>query len=79
MEFGSELAHKHKLRNLTFRLGDLESLPIPDRTVDVAFFSQSLHHAGHPLKAVAEAARILKPGGRIAILDLQRHQFEEAP
>jgi ubiquinone/menaquinone biosynthesis C-methylase UbiE len=78
VEFGAALARKHKLKNLKFRAGDLESLPIPDATVDLAFFSQSLHHAQHPEKAVAEAARILKPGGRIAILDLQRHQFEEA-
>jgi ArsR family transcriptional regulator len=78
VEFASQLARKHKLRNLEFRVGDLESLPIPDGEVDLAFFSQSLHHAQHPDKAVAEAARILKPGGRIAILDLQRHQFEEA-
>ena len=78
VEFGSQLARKHKLKNLKFRMGDLESLPIADAEVDLAFFSQSLHHAQHPDKAVAEAARILKPGGRIAILDLQRHQFEEA-
>ena len=78
VEFASQLARKHKLKNLKFRVGDLEALPIGDSEVDLAFFSQSLHHAAHPDKAVAEAARILKPGGRIAILDLQRHQFEEA-
>ena len=78
VEFGTQLARKHKLKNLKFRMGDLESLPVADNEVDLAFFSQSLHHAQHPEKAVAEAARILKPGGRIAILDLQRHQFEEA-
>lgn len=78
VEFGCQMALKHNLLNLKFRLGDLESLPIEDGKVDLAFFSQSLHHAQHPDIAVAEAARILKPGGRIAILDLQRHQFEEA-
>jgi ubiquinone/menaquinone biosynthesis C-methylase UbiE len=46
--------------------------------VDLAFFSQSLHHAQHPHRAVSEAWRILKPGGRIAVIDLLRHQFEEA-
>ena len=78
LQVGAELADKHGLNNLEFRLGDMESLPIENETVDVAFFSQALHHAVHPANAVAEAWRILKPGGRIVILDLTRHQFEQA-
>jgi ubiquinone/menaquinone biosynthesis C-methylase UbiE len=46
--------------------------------VDLAFLSQALHHAVHPERAIGEAWRILKPGGRITILDLNRHHFEEA-
>jgi ArsR family transcriptional regulator len=78
VEFGRQLARTHGLRNLEFRVGDLEAVPLDKSAVDLAFFSQSLHHAIHPEKAVEEAFRIVKPGGRIVILDLLRHQFEEA-
>lgn len=78
VEYGSELARSHNVANLEYRLGDLESLPIADTEVDVAIFSQSLHHAQHPANAMTEAHRILKPGGRVIILDLLKHHFEEA-
>lgn len=78
VEFGAGLARKHGLENLDYRLGDMEQLPIEDESVDVAFFSQSLHHAPHPERALGEAYRILRPGGRIAVLDLLKHHFEEA-
>ena len=76
--FGSDLARKHGIRNLEYRAGDLEDVPIRSASVDLAFLSQALHHAVHPEKAVAEAWRILKRGGRIAVLDLNRHHCEEA-
>jgi len=78
VEFGSELAKTHGIRNLEYRLGELEDVPIRSGTVDLAFLSQALHHARHPERAMTEAWRILKPGGRILILDLNRHHFEEA-
>jgi ubiquinone/menaquinone biosynthesis C-methylase UbiE/DNA-binding HxlR family transcriptional regulator len=76
--YGTELARRQGVSTIEYRLGDLEEVPIDSATVDLAFFSQSLHHAQHPERAVAEARRILKPGGRIAVLDLLRHRFEEA-
>jgi ubiquinone/menaquinone biosynthesis C-methylase UbiE/biotin operon repressor len=78
VEFGSELARTHGIANLEYRLGDIEAPPLEDGSVDLAFFSQALHHAQHPERAIAEAWRILRPGGRIVVLDLLRHQFEEA-
>ncbi|HKE21878.1 MAG TPA: metalloregulator ArsR/SmtB family transcription factor [Bryobacteraceae bacterium] len=78
VDFGASLAQKHGIGNLEYRLGDLEDVPIRSGTVDLAFLSQALHHAPHPERALSEAWRILKPGGKIAILDLNRHHFEEA-
>jgi ubiquinone/menaquinone biosynthesis C-methylase UbiE/DNA-binding MarR family transcriptional regulator len=78
VEYGRELARKHGVKNLEYRKGDIEDVPLRDGTVDLAFFSQALHHAAHPERAVAEAWRILKPGGRIVVLDLLRHNYEEA-
>jgi ArsR family transcriptional regulator len=78
IEVGREQAARHGVTNVEFRLGDMENLPIDAGAVEIAFFSQSLHHALHPACALEEAARILVPGGRIVILDLARHRFEEA-
>jgi ArsR family transcriptional regulator len=78
VEFGAALARDHGFANLEYRLGDIESPPIAPRSVDLALFSQALHHANNPARALAAAHRILKPGGRIAILDLLAHQFEQA-
>jgi ubiquinone/menaquinone biosynthesis C-methylase UbiE len=78
VEFGAKLAKENGIKNLEYRLGDLEAPPIDAASLDLAFFSQSLHHALHPKEAVAAAYRLLKPGGRIVILDLKRHSFEQA-
>jgi ArsR family transcriptional regulator len=78
IEVGREQARRHGVKNIEFRLGDMEQVPIRGARVDLLFFSQSLHHALHPGRAVSEANRILRPGGRIVILDLVKHRFEEA-
>jgi ubiquinone/menaquinone biosynthesis C-methylase UbiE/DNA-binding transcriptional ArsR family regulator len=78
IEVGREQAQRNGVKNVEYRLGDMEELPIEDAAVDLVFFSQSLHHALHPQRAVQEAWRILRPAGRIVILDLAQHRFEEA-
>lgn len=78
VKFGQNLAKENGLPNLEYRLGDIESPPIDDSSIDLAILSQALHHAEHPPKALSEAHRILKPGGRLIVLDLLQHTFEKA-
>ncbi len=78
IEVGTELASKNGLANLTYKLGDIEQVPLADKSVDLAILSQALHHASHPQTAVNEAFRILKPGGQLLVLDLKEHTFEQA-
>jgi SAM-dependent methyltransferase len=78
VEVGSELAKKNGLANLAYKLGDIEHVPLPDKSVDLAILSQALHHAQHPQAAVNEAYRILRAGGQLLVLDLNEHTFEKA-
>jgi ubiquinone/menaquinone biosynthesis C-methylase UbiE len=78
VEFGSKLASEHGLKNLEYRLGSIDDPPIKAGTVDLALFSQALHHAASPGKALVAAHKILKPGGRLMVLDLLSHSFEQA-
>ncbi len=67
------LAKRRKVSNVTWKRGELESLPIGDAEVDVALLSQALHHADDPALVMREAVRILVPGGRLLVLDLREH------
>jgi SAM-dependent methyltransferase len=70
------LARRRRVSNVAWKRGELERLPIGDAEVDVALLSQALHHAASPARAIAEAARITMPGGRVLVLDLREHHEE---
>lgn len=70
------LARRRRVSNVVWKKGALEKLPLRDDSVDVAMLSQALHHAADPGRAVAEAARVAAPGGRVLLLDLRAHQEE---
>ena len=67
------LAARRRAANITFKRGELERLPLEPSSVDVALLSQALHHAERPAEALAEAARVVKPGGRVLVLELRAH------
>jgi ArsR family transcriptional regulator len=78
VSFGAAKAKKNGLKNLEFRLGDLQAPPIEPNSVDLVILSQALHHAEVPARAIAAACKIIRAHGQILILDLLRHNFEEA-
>jgi len=64
-------------RNVELRQGALEKLPVPSQCVDVAVMCMVLHYIPEPLRALSEAARILKPNGRLVIVDIRTHDRED--
>jgi ubiquinone/menaquinone biosynthesis C-methylase UbiE len=59
-----------------YRIGEADSLPMEGSSVDYVFANMYLHHVESPPAAIREMARILKPGGRLVITDLDRHDFD---
>ena len=76
--FGAAKAKKNGLKNLEFRLGDLQNPPIEPDSVDLVILSQALHHAADPAATLAAAYKLLKPHGNVMILDLLKHNFDKA-
>ena len=76
--YGAAKARKNGLKNLEFRLGDLQNPPIETGSIDLVILSQALHHAVDPSAAVIAACRLLRARGQILILDLLKHRFEKA-
>jgi SAM-dependent methyltransferase len=67
------LSRRRGVTNVTWRRVTLEDLPLADGSVDLALLSQALHHAADPGRALAEAVRVVVPGGRVLLLDLRTH------
>jgi ArsR family transcriptional regulator len=67
------LAGRRKAANISFRRGEFDKLPIDAAAVDVALLCQTLHHSNEPARTLAEAVRVVRPGGRVLVLDLREH------
>ena len=61
---------------IDYRLGGADALPVQDESVDYAFANMYLHHVDEPPRAIKEMARMLRPGGKLVITDLDEHAFE---
>lgn len=71
-----ELSPQHNGR-IQIMLGDFNALPLPDTSHDTILFHQVLHYAQAPEHVIAEAARVLSPGGRMMIVDFAAHDRED--
>jgi ArsR family transcriptional regulator len=73
----AKLSSRADMAKAELRQGDMYALPLQDRTADVVVLHLVLHYAQQPAAAVAEAARLLGPGGRLLIADFAPHEREE--
>jgi ubiquinone/menaquinone biosynthesis C-methylase UbiE len=72
----SEARAKLGRSNVEFKIGNVEEIPLPDASVDAVIGNMVLHHCPRPEAAVGQMARVLVPGGRLVLSDLQEHSYE---
>lgn len=63
-------------KNVEFKIGSVERIPLGDSSVDAVVGNMFLHHCPDPEKALHEMARVLRPGGRIVFADMEEHEHE---
>ena len=73
----ANIARERGVENIKTVCADMRKIPLPSESADLILMSQVLHHAPSPQEALAEAVRLLKPGGTLALLDLAEHHEEE--
>jgi len=76
LELARRNARTAGLQNVELRVGEIDDLPLRDAEVDAVFAGLVLHHAPDPAKVILEMARVVKPGGTVTVIDLQRHAEE---
>ena len=64
------------VEGIEYRVGQAEELPIDDAAVDYAFANMFLHHVESPPVAIGEMTRTLKPGGKLVVTDIDKHEYE---
>ncbi len=63
-------------RNVEFKIGNVEQIPLPDASVNAVIGNMILHHCLNPDVTLKDMARVLAPRGRLALSDLQQHNYE---
>lgn len=77
LRFGRARLLQHGIANAELRQGDMNALDIPAGSADTVVLHQVLHYAHRPAVVIAEAARILKPNGKLIVIDVAPHDREE--
>lgn len=72
----AEMKAKFAGQPVTYALGDAHTIGIADQTVDYVFANMFLHHVEKPSDVIEEMVRILKPGGKLVIADMDEHKSE---
>lgn len=76
LAFARVAIEKHGLTNTQVRLADVNDVPLKERSADLVIIHQVLHYLDNPLDTIREAHRLLRPGGRLVVVDLAPHDRE---